>query len=769
MNAVASGVRAAPEHAATAGRPPVLDRLRRMCRRRAFLAVGASLLGCAVLPAVAPASLPDGRVYEQVSPANKNGSTVRERERAFGLAANNGDAAIYMGTGALGTAYEGVTEAFLARRNPSGWSTVAMRPRQIGETDIFRARPLTLVPDATLSSVVFTALGPYVLAEPVDEGSSSNIFLSRDPAVEPAWVAQPTIANAIPLPGQNVGIRDYLVTGGTPDFSTIFFTYSGTLTAQDASRAPYVGAGTASSETDPWGFYEWNEGSLRDAGVLPSGMPDEFGAVPAAIAGGSDFDRRFASPFDQAQTLDNQISTSGSRVFFVSPDPVASTVTDPASCASEPPCTTAPPELYAREAVAAGGKRTVLVSESKLPGHEGEPAPDGPVSAENTPIVGGGKPAGASYVYASADGTNAFFFSRDQLTTAAPADSSLKLYDANLVDATLTYLPGVDGPIATVAPDGSDLLFEDASGSPTKLELWTAGAGGGRVSVVADLPAPPAREGDPFGGLVDVSGARSNADGSAFAFRTNSPIAGFNDEGGFAEVYHYSVSTGEVACASCPPAGTAPSGDAHVSYNEGGEPMTTIDTHVISADGSRVFFDTPVPLVPQATNGKRDVYEWENGRVYLISSGKSGESSYLLDSSASGNDVFFRTSAALVPADLDNEYDVYDARVPQPGDTPAPGPAPCQAEGCRGSVGVLPVAGVPASSVFGVSGSLTFGLPAAGKPKTAGLTRVQKLARALRACRHRTSKRQRRRCEIQAKRRYGRRAGRPKARHARQP
>src|SRR6266851_503271 len=75
----------------------------------AGLAILASALGAALPaaaqsyatvgppPVAAPSGLPDGRVYEQVSPTNKNGNLVRESPEAhtlaFGLATGNGDAA----------------------------------------------------------------------------------------------------------------------------------------------------------------------------------------------------------------------------------------------------------------------------------------------------------------------------------------------------------------------------------------------------------------------------------------------------------------------------------------------------------------------------------------------------------------------------------------------------------------------------------------------------------------------------------------------------
>jgi hypothetical protein len=699
-----------------------------MNARRLVLAVAAtvaSVLVCTCTPAIAA---PDGRVYEEVSPANKDGNSVRGED--IGLASEDGNSAVFVGTGGMGTAYGGLTEAFVSRRTASGWATSSTRPVQPGEANIFGGRPLTLVPSSDFSHFLFTTLGAYVLAEPhrYYAESSSNIFLSADPAVEATWVAQPTVADPIPALGHNTTIRNYLVVGGTPDFGTVYFTYAGTLISQDASRAPYVGTGTLQAgdvtpdreRVDPWGFYEWSGGKLSAAGVLPDGTLDPFGAVPAATAGVMDEQRLNVPPNALPQTLDNEISSDGSRAFFASPDPTASTVTNPGGCSAEPPCTNTPPELYVRETGSDGTKSTVLVSQSQLPGHQGEPSPSGPVSVENAQIANGNHD-GASLVYGSPDGSQAFFASTDQLTTAAPGDTSVKEYDFNVNTETLTYLPGVIGPIVASSPHGSDFIFENTTTTPAELDLWTEGPGGGRITPIAPLP-PEA--GEPFDGDLDVSGGRSSADGSVFVFMTNSPLAGFNDAGGFEQVYRYSVDTSELTCVSCPPAGVAPSGEegttsqlsgARVSENntESGEPLTTLDTRVMSVDGSRIFFDTPDSLVPQAVNGKRDVYEWENGRIYLISSGSSPKNSFVLDSSASGGDVFFTTISGLAPGDVDESNDVYDARIPRPGDSPPPTAVPCEGDVCQGPPNVPSLLGVPASATFGGAANVA---PSKAKP-----------------------------------------------------
>lgn len=102
-------------------------------------------------------------------------------------------------------------------------------------------------------------------------------------------------------------------------------------------------------------------------------------------------------------------------------------------------------------------------------------------------------------------------------------------------------------------------------------------------------------------------------------------------------------------------------------------------SRAISEDGSRIVFATAEPLSPEAVNGLVNVYEWHEGRVSLISSGASSTDDANPVISASGRDVFFQTSAQLVPQDTDENVDVYDARLG--GGFPS---SAAQAEECRG-------------------------------------------------------------------------------------
>lgn len=181
----------------------------------------------------------------------------------------------------------------------------------------------------------------------------------------------------------------------------------------------------------------------------------------------------------------------------------------------------------------------------------------------------------------------------------------------------------------------------------------------------------------------------------------------------------------------------------------------------ISDSGNQVFFTSGASLVPQAQSGQPSVYEYREGDVYLISDGRDASktagspSVTLFGITPSGHDAFFLTADALLPQAPEAQLGIYDAR--EEGGFPALAPTPgCAGETCRGSAGVAPLLPSPGSASQVGGGNL------APSPKTTAkagstpkrLTRAQKLAAALRACRHRHGKRHAV-CEARARRLYG--------------
>ena len=99
-----------------------------------------------------------------------------------------------------------------------------------------------------------------------------------------------------------------------------------------------------------------------------------------------------------------------------------------------------------------------------------------------------------------------------------------------------------------------------------------------------------------------------------------------------------------------------------------------------------MFFSSPEQLVLRDANGKRDAYEWEEGRIELISTGSDPADSGLLSVSADGVNAYFFTRQILVPEDENaTAMKIYDARE-NGGYGTFPAPVPCQAsDECHGA------------------------------------------------------------------------------------
>ncbi len=695
-------------------------------------------------PVVSTAALPDGRAYELVSPAQKSGSQAgsaitlslegnRQLTSAvnYSIASAEGDAVLFWGNGPMGLDPDGYPLGYFVaqRQQGGGWATRAATPRTLEPYANVRVQTEWLDPSADFSKIAY--VGPeHQFVEASGGSCSANIFVGGpDPFAPPTWIAQPQIADPLVNCARKVeGDAGTAIVGAAPDLGTVYFDYPGTLLAEDAARAPHVFDIGANQTAGPSGFYEYDHGVLREAGVLPDGSVPPFGAVAPVIGAAQTEGGTIAAPAVNG----NAVSEDGSRAFFLSPDPRSSNspVERLGDCSEHDVCTNAPPELYVRLTAPDGTQSTKLVSEDTLlPPVNGRPAPapDGALG-HGTPLF-----AETAFMYASPDGSHAFFESTDQLTSQAPADSTVKTYDFDVDNGSLTYLPGVAGSILALTPDGSRFAFETTS---QQLAIWSTGPEGGTVKTIAPLKGPQGC-GEVGAQIECLPVARMLTDGSVFVFSTVAPLVGFNNgDGLYEQIYRYDISSSELNCVSCPPLGVVPSGNAWISMADQGEATIgvgaaetddgIVDERGISADGSRIFFDTPDPLVPQDVNDTNDVYEWEQGQVYLISSGKSPNESIFLDNSESGGDVFFATSDGLSPADTDGGYDVYDARIPRPGDSPAPPPATCQGEICQTPPPAAPALGVPSSAAYFGLGNLTQPSESKRKLKNAAKPKAKK-------------------------------------------
>ncbi len=342
----------------------------------------------------------------------------------------------------------------------------------------------------------------------------------------------------------------------------------------------------------------------------------------------------------------------------------------------------------------------------------------------------------AELVNVSSDGSRVYFVSHAQIGGQGVAGQP-NLYVWDAATATSVF-------IATVAP--GDLA---APATSPFLTGWT----------IAVAPSN-----DPASG-PGIADSRTTPDGSVLAFRSRAKLTGY-ENGGHAEIYRYDARTGSLACVSCSPLASPAGTDAR--FHPAFSIMKSASVvRNLSGDGDKVFFETAEALVSRDADGSNDIYEWSVGAggaepsislitsgqtpAYVEPSGHSTESNFLASVTPDGSDVFFLTQEALTDgAPGGGARVIYDARVN--GGFASPAGAVCEADACQGEPSGTSVFASPASAVFRGAGDLTV----QGSPVSTArsLTRAQRLARALKACK-RQPKRKRSHCQAQARKHYG--------------
>jgi hypothetical protein len=331
------------------------------------------------------------------------------------------------------------------------------------------------------------------------------------------------------------------------------------------------------------------------------------------------------------------------------------------------------------EGVAEGGKRVFYLEAGSLYAFD--------VEAGKIPFATSGD---VTVVNVSADGTTAYFISPSKLTSAPnPLGAKAIAGEENLYrshEGTILFV----GTVSEADVDGEGVF--------PGLGLW------------ADVVKAGSFAADP---------SRSTEDGGVLLFESDADLTPY-DSGGSRQVYRFDSGADQLTCLSCNPTGEQPSGDALLQNatidTVQPEPNSVFDVvDNLSAGGRRAFFQSPDPLVAADTDSLLDVYEWEAqgegtcadpaGCLFLISSGRSEKVNYLYAASASGEDVFFRTSDRLVAADKEAVPSIYDARIGGGFPQAAP-PAECEGEGCRPSLSPPPILPSPGSA-SGKSGNVS--------------------------------------------------------------
>lgn len=716
--------------------------------------------------------LPECRAYEMVSPLGSIPDYYAQASSevpfpGLTLSSVAGDAVAYdslysiSGAGSSG-------EALLARRGMDGWSTEEMVPPQSASGNpvpFSDCQPKVFFsPDLSQSILSDGFVGdrqdksPFApcevdqpaLVEGEPSGGFTNIFL-RGEAPGSYQLVNVTPAGVAP---QNAIFQD-----ASSDFSHIVF-------GEEAELTPEASNALSLYE---WDLYEWMEGALRLVTVLPDGTPtsgDMVNGQGRQITEALQVDGAIAG----TATFTHGMSASGERVFFTTGGGLYLRMN----------------AAQAQSAIAPGVTGTKVNGEQCM---EPERACTIQLDASET----GGAGGGGAFLYASADGSRAFFVDENALTagsTSVSGKPDLYEYDLErpvgerLRDLTVDEQEPADVLGFSAASENGDYLYFVAEGALAggqkgKPNLYVDHEGA--IAFIATLSPNLRNQYDwsEGGESMTYLGSEASPSGLFMAFNSTERLTGYDnapreagdcEEEACEELYLYDASDNQLSCVSCE--GGAPIGATGINpvevFYSPTEPR--VQRRQVLNDGS-VYFDSPDPLVTTDTNGAQDVYEYNGGSLYLISSGTSSAPAVFDEASPSGEDVFFVTGQSLVAADTDESASLYDARVG--GGFPAQSarvesPVCGGVEACRSPLGEPPVEQFPASVGAAGPGNLqTAGSPppGGGEKVVRELTRAQQLEKALAAC-AKKPKRKRASCRAAAQRKYGaRQEGKVKSKH----
>jgi hypothetical protein len=663
-------------------------------------------------------TLPDCRAYEQVTPTYKQGIGLgSESGLAFGSILNgladDGEGVSYISIGNFSSSGQSIGSAYFAKRTPSGWMTVAAQPSAAEYDGISAEATEARTPD--LETALFTA------RRPTDPSNARRFYLGNvDGAVTEIGPIIPLAATTHP-PGI-VSTRPNAVNSGgasfagaSEDLSDVTFSESDhevnfpgdELTGEGESLLEYVGA----EGHDPRVVSVNNEGKEFDAcGVGHSSLISRDGRIVA-----------FEQTACEGQARAVYARVGGETTVDLSSSQCTRTSGDPGGACNEPSGAT----------LAGGspnGSITYFITSQQLVNSDidqgrdlyacilpaGAIAPQGDVNScpDLEPISVTGTAAGANVpeVENVAGGETAQARVNFQEVIHVSKDGSHVEFTATGV-LTGTGTNGA-GQHAVEGAENVYMFNHDAPAGERLKFVSDLCSGSGMSGSAADPLCPPSPSANDAAPATFKQGPymQLTADGHYLLFATYARLgAGDTDEG--QDVYRYDAETGALVRISIGQDGYGNNGNA-TNANAWIEQAAPAPRMSISEDGEQVFFTTPEALVPQDSNGVNDVYQWENGQVYLISDGVAPGGSVLWTVNPSGENVLFSTADQLTSSDGDTAWDVYDAHVDGGFPVP-PTPASCSGEACQGSpptAGALPS---PGSATLTGGGNIA---SAAGSP-----------------------------------------------------
>jgi hypothetical protein len=692
--------------------------------------------------------LPECRAWELVSP----GSAPSLEPFGMRAAASGGIYAYsskYPMTNAGGSGFY-----YLARRGETGWAIEEVAPQDSSETSNRVTCYQALYYSASLNQSVLSDGWEIHEEEPTLPrcGNESEVQLAPGAPVGfgnlflRSEAGSDALINATP---EGVAPANAVLQWASSDLSHVVF-------REKAGLAP----GAAPTE---YNLYEWSHGELQLVSVMPNGQPaggaelaDGIEPHSGETGGGPHTSASLATAF-------HAVSGDGERVFF-----------------------TVGEALYVR--VHALQPPSAISAEKCV-----EPAKACTVQVDLTQ-GGSGPNGGGTFWYANASGSRVFFADENRLTTNSFAIKGRPdLYEYDIDTGVLTDLtpgrkvePGDARGLSGASEDGSYVYFVADSiltGSQQNVSLAVAQpeqpnlylAHEGALTFIATLSQ--GRDQQVWQELskqanTNVLRARVSPNGLLLEFQSanaltpavdNAPAeaedCGLGTES-CSEVYLYEAGSQQINCVSC--GSRAPTGNTEVpptghASNDGRSPGYLTRTLF---ESGQVFFTTPNALATQDENHADDVYEYREGSVWLLSGGQDPAGAELSEATEDGREVFFITGQALVHADTDSGYHVYDARVGGGFlEEPPSAPEPCEGETClappSGGLAFTP----PGSVGFVGPGNENAANSGSGKPGSTGSGRGANRKRAERKALRRCARKHRRRrvrqtCERKVRSRF---------------
>lgn len=603
--------------------------------------------------------LPDGRVYEMVTPPENYDAEVYEPESSAGTfeyqsiatefpfqAAADGSKVTYPGSPSVGgnenSGIGGGNQYLASRSGSDGWTQTNISPEG-RPSSVFEGFSSDLSV-GFLDSV--ESLSPAIagFGHEVPLGGTYDVLYSTSTSggsgYAPAFTVTPPYRSRLEFntaridhPGDSGSLvrsfapRALMYAGASADSSRLFFQANDALT-------PEAEGGTASHYREENNLYESVGGQLRLVNVLPDGS-----TKVNATFGSPNFESYngfYASP-----DFDHVISEDGARVFWTDLNTG---------------------RIYVRE----NGTSTVEISPS------------------------------GTYWDATSDGSKVFYTNGD-----------LYEYDVESGDTVdLTPGTGVQGVIG--ASNNGEYIYYVTTNFD--LELWH----NGQTVTIKRLSAEdrnlvsPFRGGGYFGGDWQPGFgnrmAEVTADGHAIVFMATG-------------VEVYEADTNQLYCASCGAEGHG--GFVPLTFSntymkrwisEGGSRVFFDSGQALVPQDTNGKLDAYEWERPGSGSCQSST-----GCIYLLSGGTSTAESFFADASISGDDAFIVTRAKLAASDGNEYFDMYDARVD--GVRPIAPPA-CTGTGCQGVPGTPPIFATPSSVTFnGVGNFATPGRSTKAKSK----------------------------------------------------